>query len=159
MLARRSLTRADEIAYYVAYAPNGTTVADLVRVAGARWAIEEAFQAAKNECGLDQYEIRRYPGWYRHIALAMLAHAILAVLAAQATEKGGCRNDATSTVPVTVAEVRRLLDVLLPHPEPRSDPIAHALRWSRWRRQHQAVARHCHYRRRTSSGNDLRLES
>ncbi|MFI1259175.1 hypothetical protein ACH4U6_36335 [Streptomyces netropsis] len=88
ILARRSPARPDEIAYYVAYALNGTTVAELVRVAGSRWAIEEAFQAAKNECGLDQYEVRRYPGWYRHITLAMLAHAFLAVLAAQATEKG-----------------------------------------------------------------------
>jgi SRSO17 transposase len=47
----------------------------LVRIAGMRWAIEECFQAAKNECGLDQYEVRRYVGWYRHITLAMLAHA------------------------------------------------------------------------------------
>lgn len=46
-----------------------------MRVAGARWAIEECFQAAKNECGLDQYEVRRYVGWYWHITLAMLAHA------------------------------------------------------------------------------------
>lgn len=75
MLARRSRSRPDEIAHYLAYAPGGTSVADLVRIAGSRWAIEEVFQAAKNECGLDQYEVRRYPGWYRHITLAMLAHA------------------------------------------------------------------------------------
>ena len=43
------------------------TVRELVRVAGSRWAIEECFQAAKNECGLDQYEVRHYVGWYRHI--------------------------------------------------------------------------------------------
>jgi SRSO17 transposase len=88
VLGRRSPARPDEIAYYLAYAPNGTPVADLVRIAGSRWAIEEAFQAAKNECGLDQYEVRRYPGWYRHITLAMLAHAFLAAVAAQATERG-----------------------------------------------------------------------
>ncbi|MFH8574357.1 IS701 family transposase [Streptomyces sp. NPDC017993] len=88
ILARRSVARTDEFAYYVVYAPNGTTVMDLVQVAGSRWAIEEAFQAAKNECGLDQYEVRRYPGWYRHITLAMLAHAFLAALAARAAEKG-----------------------------------------------------------------------
>lgn len=57
-------------------------------VAGSRWAIEECFQAAKNECGLDQYEVRRYVGWYRHVTLAMLAHAFLAVTAHQASEKG-----------------------------------------------------------------------
>ena len=76
------------IAYFLAYAPRETAVADLVRVAGMRWQIEECFQAAKNECGLDQYEVRRYVGWYRHITLAMLAHAYLAVMAADAAPKG-----------------------------------------------------------------------
>lgn len=77
MLARRSIGRPDEIAYYLACTPLEATVADLVRVAGSRWKIEECFQSAKNECGLDQYEVRRYVGWYRHITLAMLAHAFL----------------------------------------------------------------------------------
>ncbi|MEU4733433.1 IS701 family transposase [Streptomyces sp. NPDC023588] len=87
-LARRSIRRPDEIAYYLAYAPLETTVQELVRIAGTRWAIEECFQAAKNECGLDQYEVRRYVGWYRHITLAMLAHAFLAATAQQLQEKG-----------------------------------------------------------------------
>ncbi|GGT86914.1 IS701 family transposase [Streptomyces lateritius] len=87
-LARRSISRPDEIAYYLGYAPAGTDVDRFVRVAGRRWAIEECFQAAKNECGLDQYEVRRYVGWTRHITLAMLAHAFLAVTAAQAAAKG-----------------------------------------------------------------------
>ncbi|MFC4505138.1 MULTISPECIES: IS701 family transposase [Streptomyces] len=82
VLARRSLARPEEIAYYLAFAPADTTVSELVRVAGARWAIEECFQAAKNECGLDQYEVRRYVGWDRHITLAMLAHAFLAAMTA-----------------------------------------------------------------------------
>ena len=88
VLARRSLTRPDEIAYYFAYAPLACTIADLARVAGMRWAIEECFQTSKNECGLDQYEVRRYVGWYRHITLAMLAHAFLAGLAADEATKG-----------------------------------------------------------------------
>ena len=88
MLARRSITRPEEIAYYLAIAPLDATVADLVRIAGCRWKIEECFQSAKNECGLDQYEVRRFVGWYRHITLAMLAHAFLAVLAAQERERG-----------------------------------------------------------------------
>ncbi|WP_374205185.1 IS701 family transposase [Streptomyces sp. TRM72054] len=87
-LARRSISKPDEIAYYLAYAPLQVTVQELVRVAGARWAIEECFQAAKSECGLDQYEVRRYVGWYRHITLAMLAHAFLATTAHQPREKG-----------------------------------------------------------------------
>ncbi|MGX1549546.1 IS701 family transposase [Streptomyces adustus] len=95
-LARRSISKPQEIAYYLAYAPLGTTLERLVRVAGTRWAIEEAFQAAKNECGLDQYEVRRYTGWMRHITLAMLAHAFLAVMAADAAAKG-----AAETVPAS----------------------------------------------------------
>ncbi|MFF1748066.1 IS701 family transposase, partial [Streptomyces mirabilis] len=87
-LARRSVSKPDEIAYYLAHAPLGTDVGRLIRVAGMRWAIEEAFQAAKNECGLDQYEVRRYTGWLRHITLAMLAHAFLAAMAADAAAKG-----------------------------------------------------------------------
>jgi SRSO17 transposase len=87
-LARRSIGKPEEIAYYLAYAPLQATVRELVRVAGARWAIEECFQSAKNECGLDQYEVRRYVGWYRHVTLAMLAHAFLAVTAHRAREKG-----------------------------------------------------------------------
>lgn len=87
-LARRSISKPDEVAYYLAYAPLETSSRELVRVAGARWAIEECFQAAKNECGLDEYEVRRYVGWYRHITLAMLAHAFLAVTTHHAREKG-----------------------------------------------------------------------
>ena len=87
ILARRS-PATGEIAYYTAYGRAGTTVADLVRVAGMRWAIEECFGAAKNECGLDQYEVRRWTGWYRHVTLAMAAHAFLAAQAADAAEKG-----------------------------------------------------------------------
>ncbi len=84
VMARRSLSDPGEIAYYLAYAPAGVEICGLARIAGSRWSIEECFQAAKNECGLDEYEVRRYTGWYRHITLAMLAHAVLTALAAQA---------------------------------------------------------------------------
>jgi SRSO17 transposase len=92
VLARRSLARPDVTAYCLAYAPAGTAVPEFVRIAVMRWAIEEAFQAAKSEGGLDQYEVRRYPGWYRHITLALLAHSFLAAMAAKAAaggQKGG----------------------------------------------------------------------
>ena len=78
---RRSLTRnakgEHELAYYLCCAPAGTADEELIRVAGSRWAIEECFQTAKNETGLDQYQVRRYDAWYRHATLAMLAHAYL----------------------------------------------------------------------------------
>ncbi|GAA0265212.1 IS701 family transposase [Saccharothrix mutabilis subsp. mutabilis] len=86
LLIRRSLTpnrRGEhELAYYLCCAPTGTTDEDLIRVAGMRWAVEDCFQTAKTEVGLDQYQVRRYDAWYRHITLAMLAHTYLAVTAA-----------------------------------------------------------------------------
>jgi SRSO17 transposase len=86
LLVRRSLTPNSkgelELAYYLCCAPAGTTDDELIRVAGARWAIEECFQTAKTEVGLDHYQVRRYDAWYRHITLAMLAHTYLAVTAA-----------------------------------------------------------------------------
>ncbi|MFG2634994.1 IS701 family transposase, partial [Streptomyces sp. NPDC048362] len=88
MLARRSITDPEDIAYFLASAPLDATLTDLARIAGCRWKIEECFQSAKNECGLDEYEVRRYTGWYRHITLAMLAHAFLAAIAAQEHERG-----------------------------------------------------------------------
>jgi SRSO17 transposase len=90
LLARRNITQPQELAYYVCFGPEGTSLEELVHVAGTRWAIEESFEGAKGEVGLDQYEVRRWVGWYRHITLALLAHAFLAVTRAQAgAEKGG----------------------------------------------------------------------
>jgi SRSO17 transposase len=84
LLVRRSL-RDGELAFYVCYAPARTTLGTLVRVAGTRWTVECGFQQAKGEVGLDHYEVRRYDAWYRHITLAMLAHAFLAAMRATAT--------------------------------------------------------------------------
>src|SRR5919112_2761712 len=80
LLIRRSPAKPDEIAYYLTHAPEGTTLAKLVRVAGTRWAIESCFEAAKGEVGLDDYEVRSWTGWHRHVTPALLAHAYLAVL-------------------------------------------------------------------------------
>src|SRR5215217_1576421 len=80
LLIRRSPAKPDELAYHLTHAPEGTTLAELVRVAGTRWAIESCFEAAKGEAGLDEYEVRSWVGWHRHVTLAMLAHAYLAAL-------------------------------------------------------------------------------
>ena len=80
LLIRRSPAKPEDLAYYLTHAPEGTTLARLVRVAGTRWTIEACFEAAKGEVGLDHYEVRSWVGWHRHITLAMLAHAFLAVL-------------------------------------------------------------------------------
>jgi SRSO17 transposase len=79
LLARRSITDPRELAYYRVFGPDETAVAEMVRVAGRRWTIEEGFEQAKGEVGLDQYEVRRYDAWYRHATLALLAHAYLEV--------------------------------------------------------------------------------
>src|SRR6266700_3201361 len=81
LLARRSLDDG-ELAYYVCYGPEATTLAELVCIAGTRWTVECCFQQAKGEAGLDHYEVRRYDAWYRHITLSMLAHAFLVVMRA-----------------------------------------------------------------------------
>ena len=78
LLVRRSRTYPKDLAYYVVFGPDGTSLATLARVAGRRWAIEECFEVAKQEVGLADYEIRSWHGWYRHITLAMLALAFLA---------------------------------------------------------------------------------
>ena len=88
LLARRSIAKPEELSYYVCFGPSETTLEELVRVAGTRWAIEECFEEAKGEVGLDQYEVRRWDGWYRHITLAMLAKAYLTVIRHQAMQGG-----------------------------------------------------------------------
>ncbi len=87
LLARRSVSDPTEIAYYICFGAAETDLQELVRVAGSRWAIEESFQTAKNETGLDQYQVRRYEAWYRHITLSMAAAAFL-VITRDAAKKG-----------------------------------------------------------------------
>jgi SRSO17 transposase len=84
LVARRSASDPTKITYYVASGPRETPLETLARVAGMRWAVEESFETAKGEVGLDQYEVRSWQGWYRHITLALLAHAYLTVVGAQA---------------------------------------------------------------------------
>jgi SRSO17 transposase len=96
LLVRRRLTDG-ELAHYLCFCPPTASLADLVAVAGRRWAIEESFETGKGEVGLDQYQVRRYEAWHRHITLACWAHAFLTVTrAATGGEKGGCRTCAAS---------------------------------------------------------------
>lgn len=97
LLARRTIAKPEELAYYVCFGPAETTLEELVGVAGTRWTIEECFEEAKGEAGLDQYEVRRRDGWYRHITLAMLAHANLAVVRSRANaRRGGKKGESRS---------------------------------------------------------------
>jgi SRSO17 transposase len=96
LLIRRRLSDG-ELAHYLCSCPPEASLAELVAVAGRRWAIEESFETAKGEVGLDQYQVRRYDAWYRHITLACWAHAFLTVTrAATDGEKGGSPTCAAS---------------------------------------------------------------
>jgi SRSO17 transposase len=77
---RSSLEESEELTAYTVFAPEGTTLEELARVAGSRWRVEIGFEEAKGEVGLSHYEVRSWHGWYRHITLALFAHAFLAAI-------------------------------------------------------------------------------
>jgi SRSO17 transposase len=130
-----------ELAFYRCYTPDVVPLRELVRVAGRRWAIEEAFQAGKGLAGLDEHQVRGWTSWRRWTLLAMIAHALLAVLAARADQPpadGGL-------IALTCNEIRRLFTVLIIEP---ARALACPLAWSHWRRRHQQRAKISHYQRR-----------
>jgi len=99
LLVRRSLDDRQEMAYYVVFAPRAKTrLKKLAQVAGRRWEIEIGFEATKGECGLDQYEVRRWQGWYRHITLSLLAHALLVALRAREKKNSAAVRTGTDRV-------------------------------------------------------------
>ena len=68
------------VAYFACGGPPDTTLETLVRVAGLRWAIEECFELDKGDCGLDEYEVRSWTGWYRHVTLSLFALSVVAAI-------------------------------------------------------------------------------
>ena len=139
LLVRRHRTTG-ELAFYRAYSPTPVRLSALVAVAGTRWRIEESFQSGKELTALDEHQVRRWTSWHRWTVLAMLAHALLSVLAATTPPP----DPAAGLVRLTRNEIRRLFTAATAVVH----PAAHALRWSTWRRRHQATARTSHYRRR-----------
>jgi SRSO17 transposase len=95
LLVRRHPTRTEDLAYHLVHAPEETALTEVVRAAGSRWAIEDTFKLAKGQAGLDHYETRPWPGWHRHVTLALWALAILAGEAARG--KGGAAPTATGS--------------------------------------------------------------
>ena len=141
LLIRRN-NATGELAYYRCWSPAPVPLRELVRVAGRRWTIEESFQASKTLTGLDQHQVRRWTSWHRWTILAMLAHALLAVLAA--TERAETPTP-PGLIALTCNEIHRLFNTLIV--EPIQD-LRHRLHWSTWRRRHQHRARTSHYQRR-----------
>ncbi|MET8982273.1 IS701 family transposase [Streptomyces sp. NPDC004539] len=142
LLVRRN-RRTGELAFYRCFSPQPVPLSDLVRVAGRRWTVEETFQAGKGLTGLDEHQVRRWTSWHRWVTLAMLAHAFLAVTAAAERHD---RPTPDGLIPLTGNEIQHLFAALI---SPVHD-LAHRLRWSHWRRRHQARARQCHYRRQAA---------
>lgn len=89
LLVRRNIDDPTEYAYYLAYGPAETPVRQLIRIAGRRWQVEDCFEAAKGEVGLDDYEVRKWDGWHRHTTLSLLAHAYLAVVRSASEREEG----------------------------------------------------------------------
>ena len=104
LLVRRSIATPTELTFYLTHAPAGTSLAELVRVAGKRWAIESLFEQAKGEVGLDHYEVRSWVGWHRHVTLAMFALAYLAAVRQAAA--GGCGLRASRRRPAAAHNAR-----------------------------------------------------
>ena len=96
LLLRRSISDPSDLTAYRVFAAASTPLTALVRVAGTRWTVEESIQTAKGEVGLDHYEVRSWTGWYRHMTLALWAHAFLAVIrdetGTDAVPKKGAQN-------------------------------------------------------------------
>jgi SRSO17 transposase len=140
LLVRRN-HKTRKLAFYHCWTPRPVSLATLVRVAGRRWTIEERFQTGKGLVGLDQHQVRRWRSWYRWTTLAMLAHAFLVVAAGIEPTH---HPSPTGLIGLTCNEVQHLLATLLIRP---AGDLGHRLRWSLWRRRHQARTRTCHYQR------------
>jgi len=84
LLIRRGVSDPNEVAFFACGGPPATTREDLVRIAGRRWTIEEDFELAKGDCGLDEYEVRSWDGWYRHVTLSLWALAVVTVIRSKA---------------------------------------------------------------------------
>ncbi len=146
LLIRRSLDDPTDL-YYVVFAPRaGTTLETVVRVAGARWQIEASFEAAKSECGLDEYEVRTWDAWHRHITLALLAHAVLIVVQTQEQKKGhwdkrppAPHRARSATLTLSVAEGRPIQ----PGVRVGMVPVASTA---------SMAAKRCHYKKRRARG-------
>ncbi|MER5638901.1 IS701 family transposase [Kitasatospora sp. NPDC002227] len=143
LLIRRN-RRSGELAFYRCYSAHPVPLTTLVKVAGRRWTVEETFQAAKGLAGLDEHQVRRWTSWHRWTTLAMLAHAFLAITAAIERTPSA---PSSELIPLSCSEIRRLFTTLLPRP---ARDLAHHLRWSAWRRHHQARSRTSHYQRQAT---------
>ncbi|HZR41880.1 MAG TPA: IS701 family transposase [Ktedonobacteraceae bacterium] len=152
LLMRREISDPTKKRYYFVFGPTGTTLAEMVEAIGARWKIEEDFETGK-DIGLDQYEVRTWIAWYRHVTLVLVALAALSGICAHEQSAQRAEPDRTSQerplLPLTRPEVAHLLGQLI-WPHPHNAPLL--LAWSWWRRCHCSRASFCHAKRRLQAG-------
>lgn len=154
LVIRSCIDDRHEKTYYLVFAPFTTSLQEMVTVIGARWHIEEDLEATK-DLGLDQYEVRSFIGWYRHITLVMLAYAFLVGILVHnkshlpANAPPDHAEASPPLLPFTTSEVRHLLARLF---FPLPSHAAQVQAWSLWRRQHQYWASHYHTRARLKAG-------
>ncbi|MER6102540.1 IS701 family transposase [Streptomyces sp. NPDC001832] len=110
-------------------------------LAGRRWTVEETFQSSKGLAGLDEHQVRRWTSWHRWVTLAMLAHAFLAAVTALEHDQ---HKPSDGLIPLTRNEIQHLFTTFVTRP---LHTAIHRLRWSQWRRRHQARAQAAHYQR------------
>ena len=147
LVFRRCLDDPSQVTSYLVFAPPATPLSTMVQAIGGRWHIEEDLQATK-DLGLDQYEVRSYLGWYRHITLVLLAYVFLVGITVQDRSHHAPQQGPAVSAPLialTSSEVRHLLARLI-WPAPTSVPLI--CHWSCWRRTHQYWAGYYHRRRR-----------
>ncbi|HEX9131592.1 MAG TPA: IS701 family transposase [Ktedonobacteraceae bacterium] len=148
LVFRRCLDDPTQVAYYLVFTPLAATpLPIIVQAIGARWCIEEDLQATK-DLGLDQYEVRSYLGWYRHLTLVLLVYALLVGICVQDQHAHPVQEEpgpASALIAFTASEVRHLLARLI-WPAPTCAPLL--CQWSWWRRAHQYWAGYYHRRRR-----------
>jgi SRSO17 transposase len=101
LVVRRSTEDPEDLTAYTVFAPEGTTLEELARTAGSRWRVEIGFEEAKGEVGLDHYEVRSWVGWYRHVTLALFAHAFLAAIRAEGVDIEAPQKGAAAAAPKT----------------------------------------------------------
>jgi SRSO17 transposase len=146
LLIRHNL--AGELAFYLCWTPGPVPLTTLIRVAGTRWAVEENFQIAKGQVGLDHYQCRGWTQWHRFTILAMLALAILVITLAveQPSRVRISVAHSHELIELTVPEIRRLINAVLAKPVHPASVLA----WSTWRRRHQGRAKASHYKQRAA---------
>jgi hypothetical protein len=158
LVVRRCLDDPSELTSYLVFAPLMTPLSTIAQAMGGRWRIEEDLEGSK-DLGLDQYEVRSYLGWYRHVTLVLLAYALLVGVCVSENQPLPAPERADGTLPaqpliaLTPSEVRHLLARLI-WPAPTSVPLI--CQWSTFRRIHQYWAGYYHRRRRQKADSALR---